>query len=55
MSYLCCDVQYARLEDARAAQQNLNGVLEIGGRPIKVILDWVCYFFILIYFLLDTK
>ncbi|CAM6101661.1 unnamed protein product [Calypogeia fissa] len=34
-------VQYARLEDARAAQQNLNGVLEIGGRPIKVILDWV--------------
>ncbi|BBN18123.1 RNA-binding protein 23/39 [Marchantia polymorpha subsp. ruderalis] len=30
-------VQYARLEDARAAQQNLNGVLELAGRPIKVI------------------
>lgn len=29
--------QYARLEDARAAQQNLNGVLELAGRPIKVI------------------
>lgn len=28
-------VQYARLEDARAAQQNLNG-LELAGRPIKV-------------------
>jgi RNA-binding protein 39 len=29
-------VQYARLEDARAAQQNLNGQLELAGRPIKV-------------------
>lgn len=28
-------VQYARLEDARAAQQSLNG-LELAGRPIKV-------------------
>lgn len=28
-------MQYARLEDARAAQQSLNG-LELAGRPIKV-------------------
>ncbi|KAJ7556191.1 hypothetical protein O6H91_05G073500 [Diphasiastrum complanatum] len=29
-------VQYQKLEDARAAQQALNGVLELVGRPIKV-------------------
>lgn len=39
MHVIVCDViQYARLEDARAAQQNLNG-LELAGRPIKVILS----------------
>ncbi|KAJ7556091.1 hypothetical protein O6H91_05G068300 [Diphasiastrum complanatum] len=29
-------VQYQKIEDARAAQQALNGVLELVGRPIKV-------------------
>ncbi|KAH7285376.1 hypothetical protein KP509_33G026000 [Ceratopteris richardii] len=30
-------VQYARLEDARAAQAALNGILELAGRVIKVV------------------
>ncbi|EFJ18317.1 hypothetical protein SELMODRAFT_151471 [Selaginella moellendorffii] len=29
-------VQYSKLEDARAAQQGLNGILELAGRAIKV-------------------
>lgn len=30
-------VQYARLEDARSAQQAMNGTLELAGRVIKVV------------------